>query len=69
MVAAMRQRLPREPGPMDLKYYIFYSYLRLLDKRQVHFLPSIQETSPSTAWNIDCRAWLMICPFQASVSV
>ncbi len=24
---------------------------------------------PSTAWNNACRAWLMIWPFQASVSV
>lgn len=28
-----------------------------------------QAASPSTAWNIDCRAWLMIWPFHTSVSV
>ena len=28
-----------------------------------------QPVKPSTAWNSDCRAWLMIWPFHASVSV
>ena len=34
-----------------------------------HRAEKSQPANPSTAWNIDWRAWLMIWPFHSGVSV
>lgn len=48
--------------------YVFCSALRLPGKRWRPMKPNYR-ARPSTAWNIDWRAWLTIWPFHTSVSV
>ena len=49
---------------INAMYFIAYSAYWISARALKHY-----KSSPCTAWNKACRAWAMIWPFQASVSV